>query len=265
MKDVPASIRALSSTPGGKDKVLLTLAQANEIGRMYDGLKEKEGIDNPMAIAITNFRRMYQVQNGRWIKRKKDNLDEDTYRCSCIKCGHVMVSDKHCNTLKCSRCGGDMRRADRPGPGQPTSFSAQIALELYKESELKKAREVQKARSQQYGISVVKDGNVTKPDEYVNIPDSQFSDPVNYRYPIDRPHIRPTVSYFNHEEQRVAGGYSENDWAIIGNRIANAAGSGYTYEKEQITTPAQKETEKTNGKTKIMTITYKDTKIILRS
>lgn len=225
MKDVPASIRALSSAPGGKDKVLLTLAQANEIGRMYDGLKGEEGIDSPMAIAITNFRRMYRVQNGRWIKRQKDNMNE---------------------TL-------------------PASISSEIALEVYEESKLEKAREVQKARSQQYGISIVKGGNVTKPDEYANIPDPQFGDPVNYRYPIDRPHIRPAVSYFNHEGQRTAGNYTENDWTTIGCRIARAAGSGYTYEKEQITTPAQKETEKASENTKIVTIVYKDTKMILRS
>ena len=42
------------------------------------------------------------------------------YECSCIDCGHEMKSEQHCNTLKCSECGGQMRRKDRPGPGQPT-------------------------------------------------------------------------------------------------------------------------------------------------
>jgi len=41
------------------------------------------------------------------------------YECSCIDCGHEMKSDQHCNTLKCPECGGQMRRKDRPGPGQP--------------------------------------------------------------------------------------------------------------------------------------------------
>jgi len=40
------------------------------------------------------------------------------YNCSCIDCGHEMKSEAHCNTLKCPKCGGQMRRAERPGPGQ---------------------------------------------------------------------------------------------------------------------------------------------------
>jgi len=40
------------------------------------------------------------------------------YNCECIKCGHKMSSDKHCADLKCPKCGGQMRRAERPGPGQ---------------------------------------------------------------------------------------------------------------------------------------------------
>ena len=40
------------------------------------------------------------------------------YNCTCIDCGHPMTSEAHCNTLKCPKCGGQMRRAERPGPGQ---------------------------------------------------------------------------------------------------------------------------------------------------
>jgi len=40
------------------------------------------------------------------------------YKCECIDCGHKMTSEKHCNDLKCSKCGGQMRRQERPGPGQ---------------------------------------------------------------------------------------------------------------------------------------------------
>jgi hypothetical protein len=72
IEDIPPSFRALASMPGGKDKIDLTLEQANEIGRMIDGLKGAEGIDSPAAIAITNFRRMYKVEGGKWIKRKDD-------------------------------------------------------------------------------------------------------------------------------------------------------------------------------------------------
>ena len=40
------------------------------------------------------------------------------YTCECIKCGHILETDKHCKDIKCSKCGGQMRRKERPGPGQ---------------------------------------------------------------------------------------------------------------------------------------------------
>jgi len=43
----------------------------------------------------------------------------EEYKCECIECGYKMTSDKHCNELKCPECGGQMRRVERPGPGQP--------------------------------------------------------------------------------------------------------------------------------------------------
>lgn len=43
---------------------------------------------------------------------------QEEFKCECIKCGHKMVSDKHCTELKCEKCGGKMRRQERPGPGK---------------------------------------------------------------------------------------------------------------------------------------------------
>jgi HK97 family phage prohead protease len=40
------------------------------------------------------------------------------YSCECIECGYKIKTDKHCKDLKCSKCGGQMRRVGRPGPGQ---------------------------------------------------------------------------------------------------------------------------------------------------
>lgn len=40
------------------------------------------------------------------------------YQCECIRCGHKLETDRHCRDLKCPKCGGQMRRAERPGPGQ---------------------------------------------------------------------------------------------------------------------------------------------------
>jgi len=40
------------------------------------------------------------------------------FRCECIKCGYRMTTDEHCIDVKCPKCGGEMRRWNRPGPGR---------------------------------------------------------------------------------------------------------------------------------------------------
>jgi len=50
--------------------------------------------------------------------QKEKTKADATYNCECIECGYQMESDKHCKDLKCPKCGGRMRRVDRPGPGQ---------------------------------------------------------------------------------------------------------------------------------------------------
>ena len=44
--------------------------------------------------------------------------DSEKFNCECIKCGYKTTSEKHCKDIKCPKCGGQMRRAERPGPGQ---------------------------------------------------------------------------------------------------------------------------------------------------
>ncbi|MCK4731584.1 MAG: hypothetical protein KAT65_03915 [Methanophagales archaeon] len=50
----------------------------------------------------------------------EENLDEATFKCSCVKCEHIQnaPAGKHCTDIKCEKCGGTMRRASRPGPGK---------------------------------------------------------------------------------------------------------------------------------------------------
>ena len=50
--------------------------------------------------------------------KPKAKEEKEKFSCECIKCGHKVQSDKHCKDIKCSECGGEMRRAERPGPGR---------------------------------------------------------------------------------------------------------------------------------------------------
>jgi len=44
--------------------------------------------------------------------------EKQTFICECLNCGHILVTDKHCRDIKCPKCGGEMRRIERPGPGK---------------------------------------------------------------------------------------------------------------------------------------------------
>lgn len=55
-----------------------------------------------------------------------------TFNCSCVECGYKIVSDKHCSALKCPKCGGQMRREERPGSGKPEENAEKLT---YKEKQ----------------------------------------------------------------------------------------------------------------------------------
>jgi len=48
-----------------------------------------------------------------------DSEEKEVYACECIECGHKAEIEGHCKDTECPECGGTMRRADRPGPGEP--------------------------------------------------------------------------------------------------------------------------------------------------
>jgi len=60
------------------------------------------------------------ANRGALVKTKGmfDRRKDDVYHCECIECGHKITGETHCNDLKCPECGGQMRRVERPGPGQ---------------------------------------------------------------------------------------------------------------------------------------------------
>jgi len=57
-----------------------------------------------------------------------ENVLAKEFTCECIKCGFVMQSTKHCKDLKCPKCGGQMRRVERPGPGQESTEGGEMKV-----------------------------------------------------------------------------------------------------------------------------------------
>lgn len=146
----------------------------------------------------------------------------------------------------------EVQQAFLPVEAQKAIAAGGLRKAQQAKAERDQLREEAEARAKRYGIGF-KDGkgHLTPPKGYPTDPD-QYGDPVNYAYPIDAEHIRAAVSYFNHPDQRERGGYTAEEWAIIGRRIAAAAnrhlGDGYRYADGRLETPDTARKEDTMGK-----------------
>jgi hypothetical protein len=92
------------------------------------------------------------------------------------------------------------------------------ALKVHEQED--KNRQAQIERSQNYGIGIKQGGNVTKPGEFADIPENQFADPVNFRYPVDAKHCKAALGYFNQSNNRSQ--YSQEEQAKILQKIVAA-------------------------------------------
>jgi len=101
---------------------------------------------------------------------------------------------------------------------------AKAAEDVSGEGAQDEAAKAQQVRSGQYGIAILPQGNITKPGEWATLEDSQFGDPVNYRYPMgDDAHIANARARFAQETETYRGK------EVVGGRIeaaAKAAGIG---------------------------------------
>lgn len=76
ISDAPANFRRLRPTQNA-EKIPLALAQVNWIANMADGIKRgNPNVDNPFAVAIANFKRLYEVKDGKWVKKEKADMEE---------------------------------------------------------------------------------------------------------------------------------------------------------------------------------------------
>jgi phage I-like protein len=96
------------------------------------------------------------------------------------------------------------------------------------------ARAAQAARAKKYDIGIKEGGHLTKPGEWAAVPDEQFADPVNYRYPMpDREQCRAAWSYWSQAKNRAQ--YDPKEQAVIEQRIKSRAQAvGEKIREEQI-------------------------------
>jgi len=89
------------------------------------------------------------------------------------------------------------------------------------ETERERLHREQQERAEKYGIEPKPSGNLTKPQEYEDIPEDQFADPVNWKYPVDAEHVQGALNYFNQPDNREE--YSHDEQVKIMEKIVKAA------------------------------------------
>lgn len=130
-KDAGSKLQALRY-----DKDIWTEASAKSHCKSKDGMfepaKKEEDIfknkETTMAIRQTNRRSPFKIK-----AKSGHKIQNETFNCECIECGHEMESERHCKDIKCPECGGDMRRKERPGPGEKTSKVDEATVYIYDE------------------------------------------------------------------------------------------------------------------------------------
>jgi len=91
-------------------------AKSEDIDKKAEEPSEAEAEDAPKAEETVDTARFdYEIVET---EELEDIEVSQKFNCSCIECGYKITTDEHCKDLKCPKCGGQMRRAERPGPGQ---------------------------------------------------------------------------------------------------------------------------------------------------
>jgi len=98
--------------------------------------------------------------------KKKAKEKAETFACECIKCGNKENSAEHCKDLKCSKCGGQMRRASRPGIGRNTGRLNKVLMI---------ARELKGRLKEAFADKSLKDIEIAHLVEKINGHDSEIN------------------------------------------------------------------------------------------
>jgi len=138
-----------------------------------------------------------------WTKQAMEYLENREYR---YFSPVFWVADKGRKILKVE----NVALTNYPGINNLKPIMAKMSLD--------EAREAREARSKKYKIGIKEGGHVTKPGEWESVPDDQWLDPVNYRYPCpDADQTRAAASYWGKADNQKQ--YNSEERSIINERL----------------------------------------------
>ena len=192
MPEVTENYIHLPASKGhGKHRLrTITLSDAKGIKALYCGTCKE------IATYLFDKKRWGMAEAKKWIREHKDGGKSMEFDAVVIEGNEVLVEDL---------IDAYKAREDVTGEGAR-----------------EKAKEAQEKRSGKYGIAIRKGGNVTKPGEWEDVPDSEWGDPVNYAYPCpDIEQTQAALRYWGKPKNK--GKYSSEDQATITARLKKFA------------------------------------------
>ena len=104
----------IGETPACENAIVYEFAKKMENERQELIFAKKSNLINLQPIKEKKITTLIEslVAQLNMEERKMDLVAK--YNCECLKCGEIVASDQHCKDIKCPKCGGEMRRKDRP-------------------------------------------------------------------------------------------------------------------------------------------------------
>jgi predicted RNA-binding Zn-ribbon protein involved in translation (DUF1610 family) len=106
------------------DEVYNIIDENKRLRTAYEILKQQNELLHLKSGAVLNKQNKSDLKQAQELiqrvldsAEKEETEEKQQYNCECIECGHQMVSNDHCKDIKCPKCGGEMRRVERPGSG----------------------------------------------------------------------------------------------------------------------------------------------------
>ncbi len=108
------------------DDCPLSLIQINKMAEMADAMKAEGKVDNPWAVAISNFKKTHKIENGKWIQNKESfNFKQNIHEMLSLSEGTILPDE---NGQKSYKAWWPLLKVG-PGNGASKNYYSQKAIE----------------------------------------------------------------------------------------------------------------------------------------